>query len=158
MEIWWKIIQDIVRWQKIEPPPHVRKLKGQFYVFIGSGCEFFSLSVLCLALPDAKVNNQSETTKCAMESGDGNTGEWPLAFLSFFLSFAGLTSGCAEFYLLIQQVSESLPRCSICAAQIWKTTTCLFILLTHFGKKSDGNFPKFLWAVLFVKLFFYPTE
>nr|XP_019945573.1 PREDICTED: POU domain, class 2, transcription factor 1 isoform X7 [Paralichthys olivaceus] len=24
--------------------------------------------------PDAKVNNQSETTKCAMESGDGNTG------------------------------------------------------------------------------------
>uniref|UniRef100_H3D8Q6 POU domain protein n=1 Tax=Tetraodon nigroviridis TaxID=99883 RepID=H3D8Q6_TETNG len=29
---------------------------------------------LCLALPDAKVNNQSETTKCAMESGDGNTG------------------------------------------------------------------------------------
>lgn len=30
---------------------------------------------LCLALPDAKVNNQSETTKCAMESGDGNTGE-----------------------------------------------------------------------------------
>uniref|UniRef100_A0A672ZG53 POU domain protein n=1 Tax=Sphaeramia orbicularis TaxID=375764 RepID=A0A672ZG53_9TELE len=29
---------------------------------------------LCLSLPDAKVNNQSETTKCAMESGDGNTG------------------------------------------------------------------------------------
>uniref|UniRef100_A0A3Q1I1K7 POU domain protein n=1 Tax=Anabas testudineus TaxID=64144 RepID=A0A3Q1I1K7_ANATE len=29
---------------------------------------------LCLALPDAKVNNQSEPTKCAMESGDGNTG------------------------------------------------------------------------------------
>ncbi|XP_024919845.1 POU domain, class 2, transcription factor 1 isoform X3 [Cynoglossus semilaevis] len=24
--------------------------------------------------PDARVNNQSETTKCAMESGDGNTG------------------------------------------------------------------------------------
>ncbi|XP_051260903.1 POU domain, class 2, transcription factor 1b isoform X20 [Dicentrarchus labrax] len=24
--------------------------------------------------PDSKVNNQSETTKCAMESGDGNTG------------------------------------------------------------------------------------
>lgn len=40
---------------------------------------------LCLALPDAKVNNQSETTKCAMESGDGNTGEWPPGF--FFLIF-----------------------------------------------------------------------
>ncbi|XP_068561070.1 POU domain, class 2, transcription factor 1b isoform X6 [Cebidichthys violaceus] len=26
------------------------------------------------AIADAKVNNQSETTKCAMESGDGNTG------------------------------------------------------------------------------------
>uniref|UniRef100_A0A7N6BQ89 POU domain protein n=1 Tax=Anabas testudineus TaxID=64144 RepID=A0A7N6BQ89_ANATE len=43
------------------------------HVFIGSGCECVSLS-LCLALPDAKVNNQSEPTKCAMESGDGNTG------------------------------------------------------------------------------------
>lgn len=41
----------------------------------GSGCEFVSLSVSCLALPDAKVNNQSQTTKCAMASGDGNTGE-----------------------------------------------------------------------------------
>lgn len=36
---------------------------------------FFLTLCLCLALPDAKVNNQSQTTKCAMESGDGNTGE-----------------------------------------------------------------------------------
>lgn len=37
--------------------------------------EFFLTICICMALPDAKVNNQSETTKCAMESGDGNTGE-----------------------------------------------------------------------------------
>lgn len=47
----------------------------QEVVFTCLGCEFFLTLCLCLALPDAKVNNQSETTKCAMESGDGNTGE-----------------------------------------------------------------------------------
>lgn len=41
-----------------------------------SGVWVFITLCLCLVLPDAKVNNQSETTKCAMESGDGNTGEW----------------------------------------------------------------------------------
>lgn len=40
-----------------------------------SGVGVFLTPFLCLALPDAKVNNQSEATKCAMESGDGNTGE-----------------------------------------------------------------------------------
>jgi len=65
---------------------------------------------LCLAFPDAKVNNQSETTKCAMESGDGNTGEWPPAFFLFASSLTGQKSGCSEFYCLVQQVSNSQPK------------------------------------------------
>lgn len=40
----------------------------------------------CLSLSDVKVNNQSETTKCAMESGDRNTGEWLFPIIPFLCS------------------------------------------------------------------------
>lgn len=39
--------------------------------------ERFSSS-LSLLLSDSRMSNPSETNKCAMESGDGNTGELPV--------------------------------------------------------------------------------
>lgn len=68
-----------------------------------SGCEFVSLSVSCLALPDAKVNNQSQTTKCAMASGDGNAGECLPLFFYFLIYFFLLLQ--SQGSMLIQQVS-----------------------------------------------------
>lgn len=61
------------------------------------------------------MNNQSETSKCEMESGDENTGQYRSAcffFLSvfFFFFLHGGDIEFLEFYLLIQQVSESDPN------------------------------------------------
>lgn len=90
---------------------------------------------LCLALPDAKVNNQSETTKCAMESGDGNTGEWPPAFLFIFLllpclscnqDVLSLTSLFNRFQIHIQ--NEHFWKCSLLST---------FCIIDSFKKKKD---------------------
>uniref|UniRef100_A0A672ZHP5 POU domain protein n=1 Tax=Sphaeramia orbicularis TaxID=375764 RepID=A0A672ZHP5_9TELE len=64
---------------------------------------------LCLSLPDAKVNNQSETTKCAMESGDGNTGIQTNG-LDFQRQTVPTTSAItnAHAQALLQQVSMAL--------------------------------------------------
>lgn len=51
---------------------------GRFLCTNGLGVLLF----LCV-LTDAKVNNQSETTKCAMESGDRNTGKTPRVFSAY---------------------------------------------------------------------------
>lgn len=93
---------------------------------------------LCLALPDAKVNNQSETTKCAMESGDGNTGEWPPAFL--FCFFGSFFLYWPEIYLLIQQVTNSQPKWTFFAAQIREisrlSTFFFFCIIESLKKKK----------------------
>ncbi|XP_072252851.1 POU domain, class 2, transcription factor 1b isoform X3 [Leuresthes tenuis] len=54
--------------------------------------------------PDAKVNNQSETTKCAMESGDGNTGI-QINGLDFQRQMVPTTISNAHAQALLQQLT-----------------------------------------------------
>lgn len=79
LRISWRAVMVVLRWQKWKYAWNQR---------IGSSVWRQCLwACLCLALSDAKVNNQSETTKCAMESGDGNTGEWSPAFSPIIFIF-----------------------------------------------------------------------
>lgn len=89
----------IGRRQKVCGPVSSERYYRTLLFVPGSGCEFVSLSVSCLALPDVKVNNQSQTTKCAMASGDGNTGECLPRFfkkklIKFFFPYFNLCSSC----------------------------------------------------------------
>uniref|UniRef100_A0A8P4GJS8 POU domain protein n=1 Tax=Dicentrarchus labrax TaxID=13489 RepID=A0A8P4GJS8_DICLA len=61
--------------------------------------------------PDSKVNNQSETTKCAMESGDGNTGI-QINGLDFQRHTVPTTSAItnAHAQALLQQVIQHMMR------------------------------------------------
>lgn len=117
---------------------------------------------LCLALPDAKVNNQSETTKCAMESGDGNTGEWSTAFFPLLLFFLYRTEIRMCWVLSthstgLKFLAKNLHFCSANLKKLTAVSLLYYWLIKKKKKARDGSFPKSLWAVLFVKLSVYLT-
>ncbi|XP_039861370.1 POU domain, class 2, transcription factor 1b isoform X8 [Simochromis diagramma] len=66
---------------------------------------------------DAKVNNQSETTKCAMESGDGNTGIQTNG-LDFQRQTVPTTSAITNAQALLQQLSPMQQQLFLQQAQV----------------------------------------